>query len=106
MVEQLIDFGSYNLGVNSTYKRNKDSVENYKAIDRKTEFVVLLHIFLVTCSTDDIDVFTLRSATTKIKPGLVVFHVDEYGEEDDTDKDPKNHYHIVKSVESFWLQIF
>ena len=55
---------------------------------------------------DGVDVFTLRSAAAEIKPGLAVFHVDEYGEEDHTDQDPKNHAHIVNSVESFWLQIF
>ena len=81
-------------------------MDDYEAIDRKTDFVVLLHIFLVTFSTDEVDVFTLRSATVEIKPGLAVFHVEEYAEEEDTAKDPKNHAHMVNSVESFWLQIF
>ena len=103
---QLIYFGSHYLGVNSTYKCKKDKIDDHEAKHRKTEFVVLLHIFLVTFSTDDVDVFTLRSATAEIKPGLAVFHVHEYGEEYNTDEDPKTHGHIVNFVESFWLQIF
>ena len=103
---QLIDFGSHYLGVNSADKCKNEEIGDNEAKDRKTEFVVLLHIFLVTFSMDGVDVFTLRSATAEIKPGLAVFHVDEYAEEYDTDQDPKNHDHIVNSVESFWLQIF
>ena len=93
------------MGVDNTYKKNKDEIHDYEAIDRQSEFVVLLLVFLVTFSPDELDVFTFRSTTVEIKPGFAVFHLGEYSKEDDTNYDPKNHYNIVNFAERFWLQI-
>ena len=85
---QLIDFGSHFEGINGTWKCDKESIDDYEANHRKAESVVLLHVFLVTFSTDDVDVFTLRSTTAEIIPGLADFHVDEYADWDGTDQEP------------------
>lgn len=68
-----------------------DEINYSKTIERKTEFVEDLLVFLKTLSSDEFNNFALRSATTKKELEFGVFFTNVFGtnaNKDYTDRDP------------------